>query len=234
MPTPESKLARRVDAARLRAYCTLLAACALSGCGSQRLDTAVEPSSVGGSASGAASSGGTLGSSGAAGADAGAGGQPAPLRTEELFGLADFGASYMVGPISAERFGVSGQVFSEAWRATMTEPPSSPWIAQLVVPLNKPVAAGQLVHVSFWLSCETPGTAGDCYTEYIFERASDPWEKSVTFVAHSDQAWGQKNEFFSVVNSYEAGAAHMVFRLGYEAQVIALGGLELQAVYDEP
>jgi hypothetical protein len=218
----------------------LLVVATLSGCGSKRLETAFEPlgdvggnGGVAGTSAGGAGTGGT-GTSGTgpdlSGADVGAGGARGPLVTEPLVTFANFGESYMVGPIISERFQVSGQAFPEAWRATMSEPPSSPWIAQLVMPLNKPVQAGQLLHVSFWLNCETSGADGDCYTEYIFERASDPWEKSVTFVEHAQHGWSQKSEYFSSVNSYEAGAAHMVFRLGYETQVIAIGGLELEAI----
>lgn len=181
-------------------------ALALAGCGSQRLDTAFEP----------------VGQDGTGGVG--------PLATEPLVTFANFGDGYMVGTVTAQVIEVSGQPFTQAWRATMSEPPSSPLSGQLVVPLNEPVQAGQLLHVSFWLNCETVGPTGDCYTEYIFERASDPWEKSVTFAQHAQSAWSQKSEFFSVVSSYETGAAHMVFRLGYATQVIAIGGLEVEAI----
>lgn len=199
----------------------------------------------GSAGAGAAGSGGSAGSAGSAdtagavtnGGAApvdtgdGAAGEQGTLPVEPLVTLDDFAQMFSVGPVNAERFTVAGQSsFSEAWRATMSEPPSSPWIAQLVMPLNKPVKAGQLLHVSFWVSCEAKGLTGDCYTEYIFERASDPWEKSVTFPVHADGTWTQKSEYFSVVDSYEAGASHMVFRLGYDAQVIAIGGLQLEAI----
>lgn len=219
--------------------------CCLS-CGSHRLDTATAPAGVAGTVgAGAANIGGAAGSAGSGdtagevmnggaspvGMGDGAAGEQGTLPVEPLVTLDDFAQSYSVGPVNAERFSVAGQSsFSEAWRATMSEPPSSPWIAQLVMPLGKPVKAGQLLHVSFWVSCEAKGLTGDCYTEYIFERASDPWEKSVTFPVHADGSWTQKSEYFSVVDSYEAGASHMVFRLGYEAQVIAIGGLELEAI----
>jgi hypothetical protein len=218
------------------------AAWGLGACGSRRLETALEPlgdtggsAGIAGTSSGFAAAGMTFAGTGGTGdaqpgGDAGAAGSPGPLATEPLVTLAEFGESYMVGPVASERFQVSDQPFSEAWRATMSEPPSSPWIAQLVVPLNEPVQAGQLLHVTFWLKCEVVGVNGDCYTEYIFERASDPWEKSVTFVEHAGAGWSQKSEYFSVVNSYAAGESHMVFRLGYVAQVIAIGGLELEAI----
>lgn len=215
--------------------------CCLS-CGTHRLDTATEPPLVaaagtggtgGSDAAGSASLAGEGVVGGAAPVDMGDGaaGEQGTLHVEPLVTLDDFAQISSVGPVNAEPFTVAGQSsFSEAWRATMSEPPASPWVAQLVMPLNKPVKAGQLLHVSFWVSCEKKGLTGDCYTEYIFERASDPWEKSVTFPVHADGAWTQKSEYFSVVNSYEAGASHMVFRLGYEAQVIAIGGLELEAI----
>lgn len=201
----------------------------LVGCGSHRLETAAEPVAAGGSSQGGG--GGRLDAS--AGSTA-SGGAPAPLASEELVGLGDFAATYMVGPISAGHIQVAGQPFGEAWRATMLEPPSSPWIAQLVVPVNRAVTAGQLLRVSFWVSCEAPGESGDCYTECIFERASDPWEKSVTFVTSVAGAWEQKSEYFSAVESYTAGQAQLVFRLGYRAQVIGIGGLMLEQIGAAP
>jgi hypothetical protein len=203
----------------------------LAACGSKRLETAFAPAATAGTGS-VAGSGGAAADGSAA--EAGAAGAPGPLSTEQLVTLADFPDSYTVGPINAERFQISGPGFVDAWRATMNEPPSTPWVAQLVVPLKRPVQSGQLLHVSFWMSCEAAGAAGDCYTEYIFERASDPWEKSVTFPVHAQQTWVQKSEYFSVVDSYAAGVAHMVFRLGYASQVIAIGGVELEAIDAAP
>lgn len=222
------------------------AACALallplSACGSKRLD-AFEPLSdadgIGGSASVGGSSGTpSAGNASAASAgtgtqtaDGGAGGAVGPLVTEPLITFDDFGQSYMVGDVTSELFSVSGQPFTQAWRATVSKPPSSPLSGQLVMPLNKPVKKGQLLHVSFWLNCETVGDNGDCYTEYLFERGAEPYVQSVTFKAHANPGWSQKSEYFSVLETYAAGEAHMVFRLGYATQVIAIGGLELEAI----
>jgi hypothetical protein len=216
--------------------CVLL----LSACGSKRLD-AFEPlgaDGIGGFAS-VAGGGGNPGagnsSAGSAGTateppDGGAGGAVGPLVTEPLITFADFGESYMVGDVTSELFPVSGQPFTQAWRATVSKPPSSPLSGQLVMPLNKPVKKGQLLHVSFWLNCETVGDNGDCYTEYLFERGAEPYVQSVTFKAHAGPGWSQKSEYFSVLETYASGEAHMVFRLGYATQVIAIGGLELEAI----
>jgi hypothetical protein len=204
-----------------------LAAAWLVACGSQRLDTALEPAVSGGS-------GGVAGFGGSASPSAGAGGDPEPLRTEPLISLADFDSGYPVGPLSLEPFQLSGQVFTEAWRTQMAEPPADPWTGQLVMPLNKRVSAQQLLHVSFWLKCEAPRDSGDCYTEYIFERASEPWEKSVVFTAHAGPNWTENSQYFSSAAGYGVGEAHMVFRLGYAVQVLAIGGLQLEAIGSQP
>lgn len=116
----------------------------------------------------------------------------------------------------------------------MTVAPDTHWAGQLVLPVEKAVAAGALLHVSFWVRCEEAGDTGDCLTEYVFERASDPWEKSVTFPVHADSTWTQKSEFFSVIESYAPGVAHMVFRLGYAGQTIAIGGIEVESIGAPP
>lgn len=233
----------------------------LAACGEARLETASEPAlSPGGGAGGGESSSVTehragadvdgggpalspsaSGSTGIGEENGGlgstggeqAGGAP-PIPREPLVTLSDFDAAYMVGPIDAETFQVADQPFTDAWRATMSEAPENHWAAQLVVPLDKTVAAGELLHVSFWVRCEKAGDTGDCLTAFIFERASDPWEKSVTFPVHADGTWQQKSEFFSAVDSYEADSAHMVFRLGYALQTIAIGGIEVESIGSAP
>jgi hypothetical protein len=161
-------------------------------------------------------------------------GGAAPLPQEPLVSLEDFSEAYIIGPVDSETFQVSDLPFTQAWRATMTEPPQNLWTAQLVLPLNKPVTAGSLLHVTFWVRCEKAGSGGDCKTAYVFERASAPWEKSVTFPVDADSSWTQKSEFFSVVNSYDAGVAHMVLRLGYATQTIAIGGIEVESIGAAP
>lgn len=199
------------------------------GCGSQRLETVAESSELGGAA-GTSTSGGASNPTAAAGL----GGNPNVVATE-LLGLSDFAASYMVGPVTAERFQVGDQTFTEAWRATMAETPSSPLSAQLVADLNRGVQKDQMLRVTFWLKCEVPGPDGDCYTEYIFERGSSPWEQSVTIPAScAGSAWTQKRESFRTNTTFQAGEAHMVFRLGFATQVIAIGGLQLEALDPAP
>lgn len=210
-----------------------LAALWLIACGSQRLDTAFEPALNGGSG-GVAGAAVNASGGGATLPNAGAGGDPEPLGTEPLITFEDFDLGYAVGPLTVEPFQLSGQTFTEAWRTTMTEPPTDPWTGQLVMPLDKAVGAEQLLHVSFWLKCEAPGDSGDCYTEYIFERGSDPWEKSVVFTAHAGPDWAENSKYFSSVSGYGAGQAHMVFRLGYAVQVLAIGGLQLEAIGTTP
>jgi hypothetical protein len=225
-------------------------------CGTRRLETLelpaiVAPSGGSGGTAGEATAGtgvtagngavgGSAGTSGAnqAGMEAmageGAGGAPEPLETEELISLADFPASMVQGPASAQQIDVTGEPFTKAWRATMNETPSTPWVAQLVQNVDKPVAAGQLMRVSFWLRCASPGANGDCYTEFIFERAASPWEKSVTFAANAGPNWTQKSEYFSAVQSYAPGESHAVFRLGYADQVIEIGGFVLERIGAAP
>jgi len=200
------------------------------GCGSQRLQTVSESSERGG-AGGVASS--NAGASAVAGAGGGSG---ADFVATELLGLSEFDAMYPVGPVTAEPVAVAGEPFDQAWRATMTQPPSTPLDGQLVAELSRAgVVKDQLLRVTFWLKCEVPRAEGDCYTEYIFERGSSPWEQSVTIPAHSQgSGWTQKRESFRTNTTFQAGEAHMVFRLGFPTQVIAIGGLQLEALDPAP
>ena len=204
-------------------------ATALVACGSDRLQTAAEPAVVPpiGGAAGTDAAGGS--SAGDDGANAG-GAPPLPIETEELVGFAEFEASFTVGPVHAERIEVNGLPFTSAWRLSMAEPPTSPLHGQLVLLMPRAVAAGQLLRVSFWVRCATPGETGDCYTEYLFERASAPWQQSVTFPAHADATWAEKAEYFQSAESYAAGESQMVFRLGFAGQTIEIAGLTVQRI----
>lgn len=182
-------------------------------------------------------SGGTDGAGGSSAGEDGAslgGAPPLPIETEELVGLADFEASFTVGPVTAERIEVTGLPFTSAWRLSMAEPPTSPLHGQLVLLMPRAVSAGQLLRVSFWVRCAIPGESGDCYTEYLFERASAPWKQSVTFPAHADAAWADKAEYFQSVESYAEGESQMVFRLGFAGQTIEIAGLTVQRIGPAP
>jgi len=199
----------------------------LCACGSERLQTAVEPALGGGGVASAGASG-----SPALGGNYGAGGAPAPTQTDVLVGLADFPASYVYGPLDAAPFDVPDVTFQRAWRAAMTQAPTTEWDAQLLVPLTHAVSRGDLLNVSFWVRCEASGDNGQCKTDFIFERDGDPWEKSVAFGVLSvpSAGWQQQSEFFTVIDDYVAGQAHMLFRLGYANQVIDIGGLVVERI----
>lgn len=176
-------------------------------CGSERLQTASEP------------------------VDAGVGdAAPGPADAEVLVGLSDFGMSYVSGPVDSTPIDVVGLPFQHAVRVSMALPPANPWDAQLIVPLTRAVELGELLQVSFWVRCEAPGPHGSCDTEFVFERASEPWEKSVVFAATAGDEWAEKTEYFWILADYAAGEAHMLFRLGYSEQVIELGGLVVQRI----
>ncbi len=228
--------------ARPHALQSLAVAAVIVACGSTRLENAFDPAaSRNGSdpvspASGSAASGGGADRGGSDAGDGGDGGDGVvpPIPQRPIVALTDFPASFTIGPVNAERIDVSGLPFTQAWRATMAEPPTESWTAQLIVPQTKALAKGQLLHVSFWVKCEVPGASGDCQTAFIFERASDPWEKSVAVAARAGSGWTQKSEFFSTLDSYGVGVAHMLFRLGYAAQQIDIGGVEVDAIGSPP
>ena len=124
---------------------------------------------------------------------------------------------------------VAGQPFDEAFRAEITEPSENRWDLRLVAKTTAPVERGDVLLATFYFRTErSRAESGEGQTEFVFELAREPWTKSVTYPARASQAWRKLYVPFVAQESYAAGEAQVMFWLGYDVQIVEIGGLTVE------
>lgn len=123
--------------------------------------------------------------------------------------------------------GVTGQPFSKALRVTVRRNSTETNWTQLTIPNAVPVQKGDALLASFWLR----GTAADGRDpgriEFLFEKSTDPWTKSVSQVASAGKAWKQYLIPFSSSALYRPGEAMVSLRFAHGPQTVEVGGLSV-------
>ncbi|CCW34445.1 beta-1,4-xylanase [Chthonomonas calidirosea] len=120
---------------------------------------------------------------------------------------------------------VEGQPFTEALELQTLAKPQNPWDAQIVIPTVAPVHKGDVLLGIFYVRSLK---AANAQTEFIFERAGEPYTKSVEFDVQCQAQWQKFYVPFKSVEDYTPGEAHVCFRLGYAPQTLLIGGIELR------
>jgi GH35 family endo-1,4-beta-xylanase len=124
---------------------------------------------------------------------------------------------------------VSGQPFKEALRAEIKERSGNTWDVQVQARVEQAVAAGDVLLATFYLRTEsTRAESTEGQTEFVMELARDPWTKSVSHPVRAGREWKQIHVRFKAAQSYAPGEAQLIFRLGYEPQLIEIGGVTVE------
>jgi hypothetical protein len=156
----------------------------------------------------------------------------AGMKRVDLLGGAGIAAFKIMGDNARAAEGkpitVTGQPFTDAMRFTVKDPSSHEWAVQIQTPIASPVAVGDAILATFWLRAETPqeGSVGE--TEFVFELGRGPYTKSIQYPIQAGPDWVRVQARFTAVANYAAGEANMIFRLGYEPQVLDLGGVKVE------
>jgi hypothetical protein len=124
---------------------------------------------------------------------------------------------------------VEGQPFKDGIRATVKEGSGQEWAVQLAAPTTAPIETGDAVLATFYLRTETPQEGGVGQTEFVFELTGAPYTKSIQYPVQGSAGWSKIEVRFKAARAYAAGEAHMLFRLGYDPQVIELGGIQVES-----
>jgi hypothetical protein len=156
----------------------------------------------------------------------------ADVPRTDLVGSAGLAAFALQGAEVAKatvtRISVTGMPFAEALRAEVREETGHEWAVQLQAPTAAPVEEGDALLATFYLRTEVPqpGSVGE--TQFVFELAQAPYTKSVTYPVQGSAEWSRVQVRFAAHGTYAAGEAQMIFRLGYDRQVLQIGGIKIE------
>lgn len=117
---------------------------------------------------------------------------------------------------------VEGQPFTKAYRAIIKEQGSSEWAVQVQAPTSSPVKKGDVMLATFYVRYVKPQESGRAQTEFVFERAGEPYTKSITYPVYLTEEWRKVQVRFKSAEDYPVGGAQMIFRLGYAPQIIEI------------
>ncbi|HEV2471683.1 MAG TPA: hypothetical protein VGS41_03395 [Chthonomonadales bacterium] len=129
---------------------------------------------------------------------------------------------------------VAGQPFAQALRVTIGADSQETNATQLTIPITAPVRKGDVLLATFRLRGAAAASQGKppgpARVMFLFERAVDPWTKSVaqTVSASRDpSAWTSYSIPFAAVESYQPGEAMVSVRFAFGPQSLYLGGLNV-------
>jgi hypothetical protein len=149
----------------------------------------------------------------------------------DLLGGAGVGAFKVEGDASRVELTtvpVEGQPFKEAARANIKTGSDHEWAVQMVASNTAPVEEGDALLASFYVRTETPqeGSVGE--TEFVFELGREPYSKSIQYGVQGPSDWVRVQARFKAARAYGVGEGHMIFRLGYDPEVIQIGGITVE------
>jgi mannan endo-1,4-beta-mannosidase len=124
---------------------------------------------------------------------------------------------------------ITGQPFNEALRLAVKDASDHEWAVQLEAMNAAAVDSGDSILATFYLRTETPQQASVGETELVFELAQSPYSKSIQYPIKAGSDWIKAQVRFKASRAYGAGEAHILFRLGYEPQVLQLAGVSVES-----
>jgi GH35 family endo-1,4-beta-xylanase len=131
-----------------------------------------------------------------------------------------------------EIISVAGQSFDTAMRLRTLAAPDGPPYAMGISGLNSvTISKGDVLFASFWARAVEP-VGGMASSQFNFELADTPYTKSYGMPINVDANWRQYQFSFYSAGDYAPGTAQISFWLGYEPQVIDIGGLSLLNYFD--
>lgn len=134
-----------------------------------------------------------------------------------------------VAKVDVRTVPVDGQPFPRAIRAEIKQASGSEWTVQIQAKTAAAIDKDDVVLASFFVRSLKPQENGSAETQFVFERAGDPYTKSVSYSLKITPEWRKVQVRFLAAEAYPAGGAQMIFRLGYEPETIEIGGVTVDS-----
>lgn len=121
---------------------------------------------------------------------------------------------------------VTGQAFTQSLQVDTVQPGPNPWSTQLTSPTIAPVQQGDTLLLTLWVKAVRPND-GSAQVGFVFERASDPYTKSLEFSVRPTGLWQKISLPFKSLDSYAPGAAHVTLPLASTVQSVEIADIQL-------
>ncbi len=125
---------------------------------------------------------------------------------------------------------VTGQPFRRALRVTIGADAPGTNATQLTINNAAPVEKGDALLASFSVRGASAAGKNPAQTEFLFEKASDPWTKSATLGVATPRdpgAWKRVLVPFTSVGGYAPGEVMVSLRFAFGPQTLEVGGLSV-------
>ena len=127
-----------------------------------------------------------------------------------------------------ERVAVPGQPFAEALRLTTPDGNfQNEYDCRIRHALTVPVANGDWLVAVFWIRSLQASNIDGALVKLNFERNAPDYRKSVNSGTLATPEWRRMQIPFRVVEAYQPGGAQLDFWVGYEPQVVEIGGISV-------
>lgn len=146
---------------------------------------------------------------------------PAGLQAMVLTDSTDIGATLTIQSSDHEAFDTLAKL-------VVPRRPSATWSVQANLPNDVPIAKGDVLYLSFHARCLESMT-GEGFADVKFELDRDPWPQSISQQVSYTRQWTQFHFPFVAERDYAPGEAKLSFQLGYDAQVMEMGGIVLKS-----
>ncbi len=114
-------------------------------------------------------------------------------------------------------------------RVDITGQPKNTWDISVNQVTTAAVNKDDALVASFWVRGKAKSGQGGGVTEFVFEKAGDPYTKSIQYLVETpvDGSWQHYWVAFKSLEDYEAGGSSMNFQMGYLKQEIEVAKIEL-------
>lgn len=137
------------------------------------------------------------------------------------------GLAQVTSGVDEDVISVSDQEFGSGRRYTVLQPTAETWHRSVRFHIAEPVADGDALLLAVWMRHVWPEDVVG-RAELVFEAAASPYDKSLAeSFSVPYNAWGLYLIPFEAVGTYDANGARFQIQLGFQRQMIELGGLAL-------
>jgi endo-1,4-beta-xylanase len=124
---------------------------------------------------------------------------------------------------------VAGQSFTQAMQVTYSTTAPYMYNAQISWPTTAPVAANDLLVLTFWVRKLSPLNGSTIFCNAIFEQNGSPYTRSLTSSVPCDtDQWVKYAIPFKATAAYAAGGAAVRFQVANGPQTFELGGVQCE------